>query len=403
MNGVSVRSNRWSWRPVARAWLVVAVLTLATSAAAQPGQGIETDPIRCWWKTDRTAVHIGERFGLTLTCSVIETASTSVVPATSQLDPGAIQLAPFEVVGGIRHDDVVSLPWRYLQYDYTLRLLGEGFFAQDVTIPPLAVTYNIKAASGNGAQGRDQQYNLPPIQMRLLSIVPKAANDIRDASTETFAAIEARRFRARAAFVGATVFFGFAGLLLALALVRVVGRARKRRSAVDRPLPSALVLNGCLRALHGVKSEAAQEGWSPALARRALAPVRVAGAVALERPIPQSPGSRDMAQRDGQLALRSGLLRPKRSVVSAATTAEAIDRHLSNGFHASARQRALLERLRDSLRVLSTAGYGRNTDVDTIALDSALENGSDAIKELRFRSLWPMRIVDSVARSFFGL
>jgi hypothetical protein len=325
------------------------------------------------------------------------------VPATSQLDPGAVQLAPFEVVAGVRHDDVVSSPWRYLQYDYTVRLLGEGFFGQDVTIPPLQVTYNVKTASGNGAQGRDQQYNLPPLQMRLLSIVPKVASDIRDASTETFAAVEARRFRARSAFVGATVLVGFAGLVLVLAGVRVIGRARKRRSAEERPLAPALVLNGCLRALRAVKNEVTQEGWTPELARRALTPVRVAGALALERPIPQSPGSRDRSERDGQLALRRGLLRPRRSVVSAATTADAIERHLSNGLRASARQRRQLERLRDALRVFSTAGYGRTNEVDTIALNGALENGSDAMKELRFRSFWPMRIADSVARSFFGL
>ena len=120
------------------------ILTAAGPAVAQsqtgprPGE-IETAPIRCWWKTDRTSIRVGERFVLTLTCSVIETRTVTVVPTLTQLDPGALQIPPFEVVGGSRRDDVVSAPWRYIQYEYTVRFLGEGYFGQDVTIPPLSV------------------------------------------------------------------------------------------------------------------------------------------------------------------------------------------------------------------------------------------------------------------------
>src|SRR5690348_3293353 len=120
-------------------WLCVAVASAAYAQTPKPGE-VETDPIRCWWKTDRTAVRIGERFTLALTCGVVETSSVKVVPTLTQIDPGAIQLTPFEVVGGRRGDDVVAPPWRYVQYEYTLRLLGEGFFGQDVNVPPLTVT-----------------------------------------------------------------------------------------------------------------------------------------------------------------------------------------------------------------------------------------------------------------------
>src|SRR5262245_31241733 len=31
----------------------------------QPKEGeVQSDPIKCWWKADRTAVRVGERFGL---------------------------------------------------------------------------------------------------------------------------------------------------------------------------------------------------------------------------------------------------------------------------------------------------------------------------------------------------
>src|SRR4051812_26461628 len=51
---------------------------------------VSSDPIRCWWKADRTAVRVGERFGLVLTCSVIETGPITVVPVLNQLEPGAL-------------------------------------------------------------------------------------------------------------------------------------------------------------------------------------------------------------------------------------------------------------------------------------------------------------------------
>jgi len=82
---------------------------------------VESDPIRCWWKTDRTSVRVGETFGLTLTCGVIETGPVAVVPALTQLEGGAIQLTPFEVVSATRRADVVTPPWRYVQFEYASR------------------------------------------------------------------------------------------------------------------------------------------------------------------------------------------------------------------------------------------------------------------------------------------
>src|SRR5215510_16067295 len=152
-----------------------------------------SDPIRCWWKADRTAVRVGERFGLVLTCSVIETGPITVVPVLNQLEPGALSITPFEVVSGARGEDMVAPPWRYVQFDYSVRLLSDGFFGQDVMIPGVTVTYNLQTAGGT--QGRDQTYMLPALPMRILSLVPKSASDIRDASGQTFASIASRRFR----------------------------------------------------------------------------------------------------------------------------------------------------------------------------------------------------------------
>src|SRR6185436_2914889 len=207
-----------------------------TKRAPRPGE-VESDPIRCWWKADRGAIRVGERFTLVLTCGVIETSTIKVVPTVNQLEPGAVSLTPFEAVAGNRHEDVVVPPWRYIQFEYSMRLLNEGFFGQDVAIPALTVTYNLQALGAGSTEGRDQTYLLPPIPMRVLSIVPKAASDIRDESSQTFANVESRRSRATTEIVAASIAFAFAAVLAALALVQLAGRFRLRGPKVVRRLP----------------------------------------------------------------------------------------------------------------------------------------------------------------------
>src|SRR5262245_59465110 len=49
----------------------------AASQTPAPVQS-QTDPIRCWWRAEQAAVHIGERFSLVLTCTVIDTPTVRV-------------------------------------------------------------------------------------------------------------------------------------------------------------------------------------------------------------------------------------------------------------------------------------------------------------------------------------
>ena len=83
---------------------------------------------------------------LVLTCGVIEAGQIDRGADVTQLEGGAIQLTPFEVVSATRRADVVAPPWRYVQFEYGVRLLSDGFFGQDVNIPALTVTYNFRTA-----------------------------------------------------------------------------------------------------------------------------------------------------------------------------------------------------------------------------------------------------------------
>jgi len=365
-----------------------------------PGD-VEVEPIACWWKTDRNAVNIGERFTVTLTCSIVETTAIKVVPDLNQLEPTTVALQPFEVVKGVRHEDIRTPPLRYIQYEYTTRIIGDVFFGKDVDIPGVKITYHVQSSIGGGSQGRDQTYALPALAMRVNSLVPKKAADIRDTSPDTFADIENRRLRSSAALVGSAISFGFAVVLLGLALVRVFGRYRVRTPSAIRPLSPAAVLRGSARAAERLRQEVAREGWSGDLAGRAMSVVRIASAVALGRPVAQQIVEPDAAPHDGQLALRKGLFRPKRALVSAATTSATIARALAhaNGNRPNARTELLLTDLQESLVVFRAARYGRNGELDTAALDAALERSTDALKKLRVAHLWPVRTAGALARS----
>lgn len=365
-----------------------------------PGD-IEVEPIACWWKTDRNAVTIGERFTVTLTCSVVETSAVKVVPDLNQLEPTTVPLQPFEVVKGVRHEDIRTPPLRYIQYEYTTRLIGDVFFGKDVDIPSVKITYHIQSAIGGGSQGRDQTYALPAIAMRVNSLVPKKAADIRDNTPDTFADIEARRLRSSAALVGSAISFGFAFVLAGLALVRVVGRYRVRTPAAARPLPLAAVLRGCLRSAAAVKDDVAREGWTSEMAGRALAVFRIAAAVALGRPVAQAIVEPNVAPSDGQLALRKGRFRPKRALISTSTTSATIAQTLEsqNGNRPNARTEAVLNELQESLLAFRAARYGRDAKLDSSALDAALEQGTDALKKLRTANTWPVRTAGALAKT----
>jgi hypothetical protein len=366
---------------------------------APPAGQVAEEPIRCWWKTDRTAVSVGERFAVVLTCAALEAGQTIVVPNVSQLEGGAIQLTPFEVVSSTRRADVVATPWRYVQFEYTVRLLADGFFGQDVSIPPLTVTYNFQTADGNNT-GRDQSYVLPALQMRVLSLVPRGATDIRDTSAMTFGDIESARFRATVARVTSWIATAFAVVLAALALLRGSQRFRKQVPEAERQVGDVARLGAAAAVLRSVRSDAASAGWSAELARRALPALRMAGASALGRPVAQQRVGRDAEVREGQLVVRRGWLRRGRTLLSASTTRANIDAAASQK-GLSGRARAALVTLGPAIETFSVAAYGRGAaPPDGDELTSALDRSLEAVKSLRTGALWPVRTVTAIARTF---
>ena len=393
-------------------WACLAAPADARQTAEAGTAGNESDPIACWWRTDRRAVHVGERFTLTLTCGVIETPDVRVVTDRGRLDPAALDLTPFEVVGGTRHDDIEAAPRRYFQYSYTLRLFGDEHFGRDVDIPSIPITYSVETSGVSATRGRDQLYLLPALPVRMLSLVPITAADIEDASPDTFGDIESRALRATGELTAAGVVFTLAVALAGLAVVRVA-RPRLARTAAERDLLSPVeVLRGCIREAARVKSEVQRGGWTADLLGEALTLLRVAAAEALGRPVAQQVVERSEAAQDGQLLLRKGRLSAKRVVISSSATSGAIDGALadagSNRLRASrygesavalAKAERTLEDLRESLRVFEAARYSRSGELDHGALDAALETGTAALRRLHEMRQWRARTMETMSRA----
>src|SRR5262249_55609316 len=161
--------------------------------------------------------------------------------------------------------------------------------------------------------------------IKVLSLVPADAADIRDTPVETFGDIDQRGFRANLfTVIGATLFV-VAGLLALLGAVRLYRRYRTPATAAERPITDGAILRGVGRALAAVRRERNNAGgWTSDLAARALAALRVAATYALGRRVgcakinQPAIGPQSSSMSDGTLVLRNGFFRGKPIAVSGA-------------------------------------------------------------------------------------
>jgi len=373
---------------------------LFATAAVCGAQDVQTDPIQCWWRTSAGAIRVGEPFSVVLTCAIVETDAATVVADRSRLEPSVVQFAPFEVLGGAAQGaDLRTDQRRFFQYEYRLRLIAENMFGKDAALPETKISYRVQSKVGKNTaiQGRDQTYLMPPQSIRVMSLVPGDAADIRDTSAETFGDIDQRAFRANLFTVIGVTLFVLAGLLALLAVVRLARRYRTATSAAERPITDGAILRGVGRELAAVRRDRnGGGGWTPELAARALAALRVVAAYAVGRragyqtidPRQRAP---EPTLSDGRLMLRSGLFRGTPIAVSGAVTGQTVARELARAGGSNPRRAAMLESLGQALRTLTVAGYSRDGKLDDTALDEALETGFTVLKRMRIEQTWVMK------------
>src|SRR6478735_8706966 len=231
-------------------WAFLLVAMAATAAAAQT---VQTDPLQCWWRTSAGAVRVGEPFTVVLTCAVLETDDATVVVDQTRLEPSVVQFAPYETLGGSHGADLRTDQRRFFQYEYRLRLIADGMFGKDIALPDMKLSYKVQTKVGQktSLQGRDQTYVMPAQSMKILSLVPADAADIRDTSaSDTFGDLDQRAFRANLFTVIGSVMFVLAALMAVLGLVRLFQRYRKPAAAAsERLISDRAILSGVGREL----------------------------------------------------------------------------------------------------------------------------------------------------------
>jgi hypothetical protein len=366
-----------------------------------PGQMVEVDPIRCWWRTSTGAVRVGENFTIVLTCAVLEADGVQVIPDESQLNDSVIQLNPFEVVGGSHPPDLRSGQRRFFQYEYVVRVLTPDVIGHDVPLPNLVVHYRVNSRlAGNAAlQGRDLTYLMPPHTVRVLSIVPVDAADIRDTSGESFGRVESLGVRAGIFNIAAITFIVLGSLMAIVALFSVLRGARTPTKAQEKVLSPWSLLGVASSELARVGNES-QGRWNDTLASRALAALRIAAACALGRPVSRRDlaAGTDFENGDGRLVTRGagvsgfllGRLRGRRVAISSAVTTRDVAREVDRlPPTASPARRQVLESLAGAMNAFSAALYGKPQTLDGAALDAAVEAGRSAANRLKTEHMWP--------------
>ncbi len=352
---------------------VVSLPALPPLAAQAPTTDVEVEPLTCWWRTETGAVRIGEPFAVLLTCSLLDADASRVILDESRLAPSALQVPPFDVLGGRRADDIVAPGRRFLQYRYDVRLIAENAFGSDAQLPPLPLSYRIesRARQGDAVQGRDLTYAMTPITVRVLSLVPGTATDIREAPVVPFGEIAATSFRATA-FRTTAIILLLAGTLLAfIAIARWMWSRRlvtaARAPTVSRPTTIAAVQ----RELHAVGQQVTASGWTPELVGRALSALRIAAAYANGQAVAQVPAA-DAVAVDGQLRVHGLTGAPM--LVSASVTAARVSPALDND-------------LRAALEAFTAVRFGR-VDTSTAALDLSLAQAKAAAARVAARHAW---------------
>jgi hypothetical protein len=398
------------------------MLALMPGAPAT-AQNVETDPVQCWWRTSAGAVRIGESFSAILTCAVVETPDVKVVVDESRLEPSVAQFAPFEVLGGSHAADLRSGDRRFFQYEYRMRLIAENMFGKDAALPETKLSYRVQSrvSQKTAMEGRDQTYLLPPLSIRILSLVPADAADIRDASAETFVDVDRRAFRANLLMVIGGVLFALAGLVAILTLVRIFMRARKPASADDRLVGDSAILRSVGRELNAVQREREGGGWTADLAARALAALRIVATYALGKRAARSVAGRKSqvaslqsqvaglqsqvavpvadvngaSANRGELVIKVGWPRTRRIAVSGAATAQVLAKAIAS--ETNGHRPGELESIQEALARFTVAQYGRPADgarggtFDDVALDESLRNGQQVLRRLKLEQTWIMR------------
>jgi hypothetical protein len=348
------------------------------SQVSDPVSRVAVEPIRCWRQATSGAVTIGEPFRVVLTCAVFESTDAQVVPDESRLNVASIQMAPFEIIGGTHAPDVRRGLRRFIQYEYDVRIISRDAIGQDVNIPPLTISYRIHSRVGAAAklEGRDLSYLLPAIPVKVVSLVPADATDIRDASEASLASVDMLRSRSRMFEMVAAALALLAVAMAVFALVPLARRSGAPGKADRYRVPDRDVVSAAASSLRTIQAGAGADRWSDDDLAAALTAMRVIAAVAAQRSISRKPLPAGGVVPDGRLRVDRGLIRRDAITVSSALTPGDLAGHPP------------LDDLRAGIALLTAAMYQRTPERDAVAIDGAIRHAIDVAGRVASERSW---------------
>jgi hypothetical protein len=389
-------TRRRSAGPLFRAAAIVVVPTtlvagLAAQAPTAPRPPVdENAPFQCWWRSDAGGIRLGEIVEVSLTCAALERDDLRAVPDESRLTVAAIQMAPFEIVGGSHPPDLRAGDRRFFEYRYQLRIIDPDVIGRDVKLPPLSIPYRVESRVGAGSTlaGRDLVHLMPQLMFRVVSQVPADATDIRDSADAGLARVDALRFRASAFRVAALVLTALAAVLAISAVPALLRRLRGGQRRAAAQVSEAAILRTVAARLTAILDAHPTGDLTAEAAAEAQQLVRIVAGLAARAGVRQAPLGRGAAVPEGRIAVTGWLGRTRAAVTSSATS-DAVGRALAAlPASAAAGDRTRLESLGDGLAQLTRRQYGASADADTTAVVDVLKQARDAASELARARRW---------------
>jgi hypothetical protein len=251
-----------------------------------------------------------------------------------------------------------------------------------VNVPPVTIAYRVHSRVGAAAklEGRDLSYLVPAMPIRVLSLVPADASDIRDSSGASLATVQALRTRSRTFRAVAYALAALAVAMAVLALVPLAGRARARGGRQQALVPDRVILEGAAATLADIQGRVARDGWDDETLAGALSAARLVAATAIHHPVSQRPFSANGNAPEGRLIVEYGFPRRTRATVSSAVTADDLGRALANGHGFTTTRVQQIESIRAALSRLTAARYQRAPDREASALDDTIRQLIDAAR-----------------------
>jgi len=377
----------------------------ATPASTLPDiRNVEIDPIRCWTRVSSAAVRVGEPFVFTLTCAVLETEAVQVVPDESRLGHSVVALAPFEVLSGTHPPDLRSGSRRFFQYDYRLRLITPDSIGTDVPVPTIQINYRInsRVAANTAMQGRELVYLLPTQYVRILSLVPNDANDIRDTSDPSFGRIEAVALRAGTLQIISVTLMALGAIMTIFALFGLVRRAVQTKGPSERLLGRPALMRLAVRELSRAQRDGSAQGWTPATVSRAAAAFRIAAATALAKPISQRLLDRQATVDESLFVTTRSGQRKRIAISSAVTSADAARERTRLSEQAGATRQQLLDEVGQTLNAFSAAQFGRaSLNGGPSDLDALATKALEIARQVKAEHSWPRSWLQALSARVF--